>query len=77
MTKGQKEILEWLIEDIDFSNPKDLFDNEHEKEITTNQNTFDIFELEEVDYIGRKLIRRKNTTTIYFYPLAIKNYLKE
>lgn len=76
MTEEKIKILEWLIEDIDFSDKRSLFDNEHEKEVTTDQEIFEIFELEKTDYKGRAIIRREGTT-IYFYPLAIQNYLNE
>lgn len=76
MTEEKREILEWLIEDIDFSDKRALFDNEHEKDVTTDQEIFEIFELEKIVYKGRVIIRREGTT-IYFYPLAIQKYLNE
>ena len=76
MSEEERKILEWLIEDIDFSDKRALFDDEHKKELTADQEIFDIFELEEVVYKGRVIIRRKGLT-IYFYPLAIQNYLNE
>jgi len=71
-----RTILEWLIEDIDFSNPKKLFNKKHKKEVTTNQNISKIFELEKVDYRGRAIIQREEFI-IYFYPLTIQDYLFE
>jgi hypothetical protein len=76
MIEDQKDILEWLIEDIDFSNPKALFDNEHSKEFISSLNVTALIKLSTIDYVGRSLLRTEGLT-VYFYPLAIENYLKD
>lgn len=75
MKDEYKIILEWLIEDIDFSNKRDLFGNEFEKEITADQEIMDIFEIEKITFRKANLIRRIGTT-IYYYPLIVHEYLK-
>lgn len=76
MKKEYEKILEWLIEDINISNPKKLFENEHKKELTTSQEIFDVFEIEKTIYRNRPLIRREGLT-VYFFPLTIQDYLKD
>lgn len=77
MENGRRKILEWLIEGIDTSRKRDLFDKEHAKEITLDAglDPIEIIKMQNTPYKGRMLIRREHLTTIYFYPLAIQEYL--
>ncbi|HUH74528.1 MAG TPA: hypothetical protein VLZ75_08975 [Chitinophagales bacterium] len=74
--KSKIQILEWLIEDYVMMNPKDLFEKEKSKEIEITFEMWEITELEKIEYLGRKLIRR-DSHTIYFYPLHIKGFLAD
>lgn len=69
------EILQWLIMDINFSNPEILLDTRKQKEIPLGMNTNELFILENETYKGRELIRLEDMS-ILFYPLVIKHYLE-
>lgn len=73
--KEIEKVLEWLIKDYDFEEPKKLLDTEHSKEIPIEFNTNILYQLENHVFRGRKLIRLEYFS-VYFYPLAINEFKK-